>query len=203
MSFVRTSLLLIAAFTAACSTQAHPPAKPSGNWCQTAIAQLTVAQRALYEKDKAQGIDDSWMLTRPGGPASEADIQAAETRLGTHFDEQYKQWLRHANGWESFSGSDDLFSLGQVARDSIEARNMQVFIQSAEFTPQQLGITSFDQLIVVGGSLSGNAYFIAVQEAPDSNTSSMPVYTFSSGDFTRYDNFKTFIQKEVEALEEQ
>lgn len=149
------------------------------------------------------GCHDAWMLTRPSGPASDADIAAAETRLGTHFDDQYKQWLRHVNGWVSFSGADDLFSLTQIARDSTEAKNMLVYLRSGEFTPQQLGITSFDQLIVVGGSLDGNAYFVALQQAPASGARSMPVYAFSGGDFVRYDNFEAFIQKQIELLGEQ
>ncbi|WP_040749255.1 SMI1/KNR4 family protein [Nocardia transvalensis] len=202
MKLFRASLLLLAALAAACASGQQAPANPADDWCRAAITDLTRAQHAWYEKDKAQGHDDAWMLTTPNPPIDDARIQAAEHRLGVRFDNQFKEWLRHADGWRFFSGADSLFPVEEISPDSTPAQNLRAFLRSGEFTPAQIGVDSFDQLIVVGGTDDG-ASFIALRAATDTENESAPVYTFGHGDFEKHDSFRTFIQNEVDLLEQQ
>jgi hypothetical protein len=41
--------------------------------------------------------------------ASEVEITEVEKRLNLRVDEQHRQFLRHANGWDGASGTKDLF----------------------------------------------------------------------------------------------
>jgi hypothetical protein len=199
MNVSRVSLLLVAAMATACTSTSPSEQAPAEDWYQSAITQLTDAQRAWYEQEKTDGIDSSWMLSNPEPPATDEAIHAAQQRLGVHFDQQHTQWLRHANGWKSFSGATDLFPLDAIARDSLPAANLRVFLESGEFTPDRVGVDSFDDLIVIGGTEEGTD-FITIQAAPTPETASMPVYEFSHGDFTKYDDLKTFIQSEIDTL---
>jgi hypothetical protein len=199
MNVLRVSLLLVAAMATACTSTSPPEQAPAEDWYQTAITQLTDAQRAWYEKEKSNGIDDSWMLTSPEPPATDEAIHAAEQRLGVHFDQQYTQWLHHVNGWKSYSSARDFFPLDVIARDSIPAENLRVYIESGELTPDRVGVDSFDDLVVIGGTEEGTA-FIAIEAAPNPETASMPVYEFGYGDVIKYDDFKTFLQKEIDTL---
>ncbi|MBF6171315.1 SMI1/KNR4 family protein [Nocardia blacklockiae] len=140
------------------------------------------------------------MLTTPNPPPDEAQIRAAESRLGINFDSQYEEWLRHANGWKFFSGAHSLFPVESISRDSVAAQNLSAFLQSGEFTPTQLGVDSFDQLVVIGGTDDGAA-FIALRATNAPCTESTPVYTFGHGDFEKHDSFKTFLRNEIEVLE--
>ncbi|MFI5716463.1 SMI1/KNR4 family protein [Nocardia sp. NPDC051750] len=199
MNVLRMSLLLAAATATACTTTGPQESTPADDWCRTAITELTNAQRGWYEKEKTDGIDDTWMLAGPGPPATDAAIHAAEQRLGVHFDQQYTQWLRHANGWKYFSGAVTFFSLDEIARDSIPAENLRAFLEGAELTPDRVGVDSFDTLIVIGGTWDGKD-FLAIEAAPTPETASMPVYEFGYGDFTEYDDFRTFLRTEIETL---
>ncbi|MGV9679283.1 SMI1/KNR4 family protein [Nocardia sp. NPDC003482] len=199
MRLIRTSLLLVAAVAAACSTTHPTQAVPADDWCRVAIDELSKAQRDKYERDKAQGNDKPWLLTRPGPPASDAAIREAQSRLGVRFDQQYTQWLRHVNGWESFASASDFFPVEQVSRDSRAAQNFSTFLDAGEFTPAEVGVDSLERLIVIGGSVDGDAYFIVLQTS-DADVPGMPVFEFSHGDFARYDDLKTFIQRRIERL---
>ncbi|MBF6065145.1 SMI1/KNR4 family protein [Nocardia terpenica] len=203
MKLLRTSLFLIAALTAACTSSRYAPqASPSDDWCRSAISELTNAQRAWYEKGKAEGHDDTWMLTAPKSPADDASIQAAENRLGVKFDDQFKDWLHHVNGWEDFSGAESLLPVGELSRDSVPEQNFRAFLAGGEFTPNRIGVDSFDQLVVIGGAEDGSSY-IAIRAVTNTDTPSMPVYTFSHGDFLKHDDFKSYIQSEINLLKQQ
>ncbi|MEU4313826.1 SMI1/KNR4 family protein [Nocardia sp. NPDC024068] len=201
MNVLRVSLLLIAAMATACTSTGPQGPAPADDWCRTAITELTDAQRAWYEKEKTGGVDDTWMLTSPEPPATDAAIQAAEQRLGVHFDQQYTQWLHHANGWRNFSGASTFFPLDEIARDSIPAESLRVFLEAAELTPDRVGIDSFDKLLVIGGTRDGK-YFLAIEAAPSPETASMPVYEFAYGDVTEHDDFKTFLRTEIDTLKQ-
>lgn len=172
------------------------------NWCRIVIAQLIEAQRSRYDRDKARGIDSFRMLSRPEPGADEQEIRDAEALLGVHFDRQYTQWLRCVNGWESLCGTDDLFALDQFIHDSGPVDDLRDLLEQWHITPGLLGIESFDRLIVVGGSLQGLDKYIAIMAARDSDTASMPVYTFADGGYTEYADFATFIRREIEILGE-
>ncbi|MCX5044831.1 SMI1/KNR4 family protein [Aldersonia sp. NBC_00410] len=183
----------------ACTSTGPDEQTPADDSYQTAITELTDAQRAWYEKERTDGIDSSWMLTSPEPPATDEAIHVAEQRLGVHFDQQYTQWLHHVNGWKSFSGATDLLPLDSIARDSLPAQGLQVYSESGELTPDRVGVDSFDDLIVIGGTEEGSN-FIAIEAAPNPETASMPVYEFGHGDVTKYDDFKTFLQSEIDTL---
>ena len=66
----------------------------------------------------------------PHPPATEAELAAAEAHLGLSLDPQYREFLRHANGWDDFFistrlfGTDDLLGttdLMRIARECIDA----------------------------------------------------------------------------------
>ncbi|MCQ4120699.1 SMI1/KNR4 family protein [Rhodococcus tibetensis] len=119
-TFAPLTVLVVAG---ACS---QSPSTGAGetDWWSTAIETLEHEQQAEYERQKDKGHDDAWMLTTPGPPATDADIIAAESRLGMKFDVQYKEWLHHVNGWRFYCGGDSLYALDDIAQDSPKKRNL-------------------------------------------------------------------------------
>lgn len=195
MRFLRTTVLLlaVAAVANACS-QSPPTDHGDSDWWSTAVETLKDEQKAEYDRQQENGHDDAWMLTAPGPPATDADVSAAEDRLGIRFDEQYKEWLHYVNGWRFYCGGDSLYSLKDVAQDSPKRRNLLTWLDSAELTPKDLGVDSFDDLLVIGGA--DGAYFIATT-ASEQKRDVAPILEFGGGVVT-HANLKAYIQANID-----
>ncbi|WP_166882610.1 SMI1/KNR4 family protein [Massilia mucilaginosa] len=58
--------------------------------------------------------DGLWQHGFPEIAASNEDIQEAELILGIELDAGYKEFLRHANGWNSFFQAIDVFGIADL-----------------------------------------------------------------------------------------
>ncbi len=70
------------------------------------IQELVSVQRKVSESEGRNP-------PRPQPPATEAQLAAAEAKLGLSLDPQYRDFLRHANGWDDILG-DTLFGTGEL-----------------------------------------------------------------------------------------
>ncbi|MDV7246251.1 MULTISPECIES: SMI1/KNR4 family protein [Rhodococcus] len=201
MQHLRTTFTLLAVLAVAGACSQSPSTTDAGetDWWSTAIETLKHEQKAEYERQKNKGNDYAWMLTTPEPPATDADITAAEGRLGTKFDKQFKDWLHHVNGWQFYCGADTLFPLSDVSKDSPKAKALRIWLDNADLTPTDVGVDSFDDLIVIGGA--EGAFYIATVRS-DQSREVAPVYEFGGGVLT-HTSFKDFIQANIDLAKDQ
>ncbi|MQY20432.1 SMI1/KNR4 family protein [Nocardia macrotermitis] len=162
-----------------------------------AITTLSAEQKRWHEADKVKGVDSSWKLTPPNPAATDAEIQAAEQRLASKLDDQLKDWLRHANGWNNFSGGDSLYPASELTRDSHERTFLLETLQINDVTPAELEMDSFDSLIVIGGNRQ--SYFIVTTGCGDHSRPSAPVWEID-GDHKKYARLEEFIQSTIDLM---
>lgn len=97
----------------------------------------------VTEMRRRAGVDEDFELTLPNPGASEADLDAAERRLGHRLDPDHRALLKVADGWDGLNWCDLLGTadLGQGERSSrsLEAAE-QWFTESAGEFAQSLGI---------------------------------------------------------------
>ncbi len=201
MRAARTSMVLMAALAICCACSkpsSDAPSHESDDWWRNAIASLTQEQKRWYEADKAAGKDSSWMLTAPNPPASDVEIADAEARAGVKLDEQYKEWLRHTNGWRFFSGGDSLYPTGELSKDSRDRTILLGVIDEYGVQPGELEMRSFEPLVVIGGA-SGD-YFIAAVGCEQSGCATAPVWEISGGDHVKYGSFQEFLQARIDRM---
>jgi hypothetical protein len=82
-----------------------------------------IAVMALVKSELAKADTGKlWPYHLPRVAATQAQISAAESCLGHKLDEEYAQFLRHANGWPAFYQSVQLFGteelLGNAAMEN-------------------------------------------------------------------------------------
>ncbi|WP_433671388.1 SMI1/KNR4 family protein [Nocardia sp. CA-136227] len=64
--------------------------------------------------DVAERLGEPDLSAAPNPPATDAEIDAAEQRLGVSFDAAYRDFLRCCDGWSRF-GNIHLFGAGELA----------------------------------------------------------------------------------------
>lgn len=193
MRSTRWSLIVLVAL-AACACSSKPAEEPT-DWVPPVISSLKAQQKDWYDENLAVGRKSDWMLTEPNPGAAPEDIRSAETRLGTHFDDQFKQWLAHANGWTAFSGGGDLYALSDISKDSPEHKVMLEVFQQYAVQPRDLEMDSFDNLIIIGGTADGIRYVtVGCQQQ---QCASAPVWEIESTEYTRFGDLKEFLNRKV------
>ena len=93
------------------------------NW-KVEIARLVLIKQEIAQLDVLKAYP--WHL--PNIAASEDEIFAAEKRLQTQFPKDYKDFLRHANGWKGVLIASDLYRV-EDANDQIREEIRDVFDQ--------------------------------------------------------------------------
>ncbi|MFB7718412.1 SMI1/KNR4 family protein [Nocardia sp. NPDC056100] len=178
----------------ACAWSNKTSKQPS-DWVPRVISSLKTQQKAWYDENLAVGRKSDWMLTEPNPGASPEDIRATEARLGVRFDEKYKQWLAHVDGWTAFSGGGDLYQLANMSMDSPEHKVMIDTFREYSIQPRDLEMDSFDNLIIVGGTADGIQY--VTTGCPEPQCASAPVWEIQNIEYTRFDSVEDFLNRKV------
>ncbi|MGW4248254.1 SMI1/KNR4 family protein [Nocardia sp. NPDC004722] len=167
----------------------------SSDWVPPVIAALKAEQKNWYDQCLAVGQKSDWMLTEPNPAASSDDIRAAEARLGIRFDDQYKQWLGHVNGWKSFWGGGELYALGDISKDSPEHKVMLEVFHDFSVQPSDLQMDSFDNLIIIGGTADGIQYVTV--GGLEQQCASAPVWEIESIECIRFGDLREFLDRKI------
>lgn len=201
MRLFRTTALLMAALAAAAACT-RPPDDDSGDWCADVITALVSEQQRWYDYDKSHGGENedlTWMLTRPNPPATAAEIEAAERRLGKRFDRQLREWLEHANGWSFVFGTTSLFSTQQMTKDSPERADFVDMVDEVDMAADEFEVRSFDDLIVIGTNDVQSRFVLTVGCAGDGECETAPVWAFDGGT-VKYSSLRDFLTTRVDEL---
>ena len=79
------------------------------DWKQEIVSTVLVRSN-IYDLD----LGKIYGYSLPKLAAADAEIERSENRLGFQFDEDYRSFLRHANGWDSLALSDGhAFGVGE------------------------------------------------------------------------------------------
>lgn len=165
------------------------------DWVPSIISMLKAQQRDWYDRNSGTGRMSEWMLSAPNPGAAPDDIHAAETTLGLRFDDQYRQWLSHVNGWTAFSGGGDLYPLGDISKNSPEHRAMLDMFRESLIEPGDLEMDSFDNLVLIGGTPDGIQYVTV--GSPEQRRTAAPVWEIEDIEYTRFGDLKEFLTREV------
>lgn len=90
-----------------------------------------VIAHLLKNKISEVDVDGLWENTLPGVAASDEQLASLEQMLGYHLDPQHRQFLLHANGWQSFMQDIDVFSVDDLKGGGNAARAIAL-IESLE-----------------------------------------------------------------------
>lgn len=97
----------------------------------------------VTETRRRASVDENFELTLPNPGASEADLDAAEQRLGHRLDPDHRALLKVADGWDGLNWCD-LLGTADLGRGERSARAMEAveqwFTESAGDYAQRLGI---------------------------------------------------------------
>ncbi|MFB8280439.1 SMI1/KNR4 family protein [Nocardia colli] len=204
MRLFRTTLLMMAA-VAACAACARPaPGGDSSDWCNEVITGLNAEHQRWYDYDKTHGGENEdleWMRTKPNPPATSEAIRAAEQRLGTHFNDELRQWLAHADGWEFFAGTSSLYPTAQLVKDSPTRTIMTELMEEFNVTASAVGVGSLDDLILLGANDSADMFIVTVGCSGQA-CASAPVWQIH-GTPTKYNSLREFLTSKVGQLKTQ
>lgn len=153
------------------------------NWPQE-IAKLAFVKQALAEVDK-NGV---WPHHLPAVAAPQARLAEVEAYLGYRLDTKYVDFLRHADGWQGFYQSVDLFGSG----DLMGGEKMHLACSLAEAIVDsvwvQAGISREDVLSIAATAVDRDIFLLGKPNTPVSGT----VLWFAGEEIDRFENFDEF-----------
>lgn len=134
--------------------------------------------------------------TIPRMKATEEDVAAFETERGERLPSSYREFLLHADGWEQFYFTVDLFGIQELrgAGGWQHAQNLLTSYDAEEVLEEsELEVT--DLLPVAAGQ--GNDLIVVVREGRPN--AGLTVW-FDGGEYGRYDDFGDFFEEAVAML---
>jgi hypothetical protein len=153
------------------------------NW-KSEIVRLAYVKQELADVDRQK----LWPWHLPTVAASEQEILECEHRLGFAFDPQFADFLRHANGWQGFIQSTDLFGttdLGGGGRMPL-AQEMLGYLEGDVLA--QAGITKESVFPIAVSSVDLDLF---VMTKPSSVPAGIVIW-FAGYEIQRFSNFHEF-----------
>jgi hypothetical protein len=157
-----------------------------------------IAVRRMATGSKAKDLPS----IRP--PAAEGELAAAERHLGMPISPQYRDFLRHANGWDGICG-DTLFGtdefLGKSDSLKIAAECFDAYVEFRDewVVPTPLdGISARDLLAIGMSNWTGSMSLIGLEGRPCAGL----VFHIYNTAITVYDDFLTFFRSYIDSQRE-
>ncbi|GAB2568497.1 hypothetical protein GCM10027167_89640 [Nocardia heshunensis] len=135
--------------------------------------------------------------TRPRPGASEADLAAAEERLGRRLDPVHRQLLEVADGWPEFDGSRNLLGTADIGRSAAwgSAQEMiEIYAETAGDTMFGWPADPADAVPIC--EYSHSTAFVVMTDGPDHVAGQ--VRDFSSGSNAVFHTVETWLRCELE-----
>lgn len=151
------------------------------------ISRVVYWKQIAAEHDKQSALP--WHLPRVG--ASPENIRLAEIAIGKSFSPQYKKFLEHADGWQSFYLLVDLFGTKEIINGSstsaLDRTELLLFLES-------IGVNK-DEVIPIGASEYDLDVFLLVS----STSKVLPegVLWVAGEEIDRYQSFSEFFSAMV------
>lgn len=150
-------------------------------------------QAQIVEADPAQ----TFSATLPRLKTSEASIAEFETEKGERLPTSYRNFLLHADGWELFYFTLDLFGLPEL-RGAGRWKRAQSLLETyeAEEVLDDSGLSAEDLLPVAAGQ--GSDLVVVVREGRPN--AGMTIW-FDGEEFGRFDDFGDFFEGAVAMMQ--
>lgn len=162
------------------------------NW-DASIERMIAAKRLAEENDQ-EGLA---RFAPPRTPADPSALRAAIDRAGGALDDQYAEFLRHADGWPRLLHSYDLFGTTELFEQEFDAA-VDLLIELEDDVLEDAGVATSDELFPIGASAVAVDVFATVTSAP----SPRPVIWFAGDVVERFESFEAFFQYMIDSNRE-
>ncbi|WP_405166624.1 SMI1/KNR4 family protein [Nocardia sp. NBC_01499] len=163
------------------------------NWSQLVAALAPLQERAATLRA------ESWRSAPPNPPATDADISAAEQRLGVLFDDAYRDLLRTCDGWPVF-GNSQLYGTHDLGVSDDWAINKDAIEEY--FASQGRDATTAPEghrFVLIAHDNSSSRFVVAAFPSSTREQSSR-CYDCQSGEDTPFDDIYAWAQFESRAI---
>jgi SMI1 / KNR4 family (SUKH-1) len=154
---------------------------------KTEISRVVYWKQVAADHDKSNALP--WHLPRIG--ASDDEISNAEQVTGFVFPEQYKNFLRYANGWKGFFLSTDLYGTEEILENrhniALERTELRSYLSNQDLKPS-------DVMVVGSSDYDLDIFFLF-----SSTSTTLPggVIWFANEEIDRYESFGDFFSAMV------
>lgn len=137
------------------------------------------------EKYDQEGLYEQY---RPENGATEEEIRIVERSLGFTLDEQYRDFLKHANGWKNFNHTIPLFGTTQLFDLGLMGYVNKLLNECWEEIEETIGFTKDELLSIAATSENTDVFLIS---KPSTRQSGVVIW-IAGYEIERYKDFKDF-----------
>lgn len=150
------------------------------------IAVMCIVREEIQRSDTA-GL---WQYHYPEAPATEAQVEAAEARLGYKLDPSYRDFLRCANGWKCVMQSVSLFGTADLMGSELMRYAMNLLDVMDDTFPlvESSGFTKAELLPIAATPEDQDLHVIT---KPGMDQAGMVIW-FVGQEIERYPNFEEY-----------
>jgi len=159
------------------------------NWPQE-IVKMVLVKQALAEAD----VEEMYPHHLPKVAATPAQLAKAEARLGFQLDPQYADFLRHADGWEGFTQTVDLFGTAELIGNEKMEQALQTFDELDDFAFSAAGISRDDVYPIAATVVDMDIFLLGKPGTPIAGQ----VLWFAGAEIERYENFDEYFLATVD-----
>lgn len=154
-----------------------------------------VIAHLVKQKIAEADVDGVWENTLPEVAASENQLMMLEDQLGYGLDPQYREFLRHANGWRAFKNYIDVFGTEDFLGGSRAARAAEL-VESLEPLEPLCGLGKRDVLSI---AVSTNDIDVMLVACPHTESPGQ-VFWFAGGLVETFPSFNEWFLAMVDYL---
>jgi len=153
------------------------------DWKQE-IAIAWLVKQALMEADKKK----IWPYHLPEVAATEDQLRAAEQFLGFTIDPRYREFLMHANGWQAFWHTADLFGTSDLIAGPKRENAEFVLSMLDDAVLSRSSLNRKDLLPISATEFDRDIFVILAPSSPAAGT----VVWFAGEEVERFPNFDEY-----------
>lgn len=155
------------------------------------IAQAAEVNTAISDAD----VNHLWCYGGPSPGADEAALSAMEEAIGSALDQDYRQFLKNANGWDGFYSDVDLLSCADYP-SSARLERAWMMIEAAE--EGSGGLISFGRTSWIPIGVSREDGDIFMLRLPSVGEVGGAVVWMAGGEVEKYDSVASFVEAVIE-----
>ncbi|MFI7000450.1 SMI1/KNR4 family protein [Nocardia sp. NPDC050175] len=157
----------------------------------TTTAELQERAAALH--------DEPWRSAPPNPPATDADIAAAEQRLGVFFDEAYRELLRTCDGWPVF-GSSHFYGTGDLGVGELWVTTTDAIAEYFASEGRAATKAPDGHAFVLIAHSNASSRFIVAAFPTSAREPSSRCYDCQSGEDTPFDDIYAWAEREARGI---
>ncbi|NWB46393.1 SMI1/KNR4 family protein [Pseudomonas gingeri] len=153
------------------------------NWKQE-IARLALIKSEIKKLD----VNGVWPYHLPSVAATETEIQEASTQVGGLFDGGYLDFLRHANGWDGFYQSVNLFGCDDLVGGERMKKAVEALLDIDEIALRQSELLRSELIPIAASDVDVDIFFMSKNKL----IGNVGVVWFAGQEIQRFQNFEEF-----------